>query len=251
MIGRHVDDQDAMGRVAAAMNVGRAPEGRVRHRSLEERREIGREARKALRRSEHASHVPAPGRPDPVELLLGQAKSRVPELVLLRHARMATSEFAFFRGTAIIQASDLGAVAHTAITTQLCGDAHLSNLGLFAAPDRRLVFDLNDFDETLPGPFEWDLKRLAASFVVAGRDLGLPAKSSRRIASTAARAYRELMAHAASLGALDIWYARIDADGMREYAGKWDVEKRVNRLHEKARRRTSEQAVGKLTQFLG
>ena len=135
-----------------------------------------------------------PGRSrDPVGLLLGQAASRVPELVPVRHGRMLVSAFTFYRGAALPMAADLATTPASGLRVQLCGDAHLSNFGAFASPERRLVFDVNDFDETLPGPFEWDVKRLAASFAVAGRDNGFPAKARRKIALAAAEGYRTAM----------------------------------------------------------
>src|SRR4029077_2993737 len=130
---------------------------------------------------------------DPVGLLLGQAKTRVPELVPVRHGRILLSPFAYFRGAALPMAADLATTRSSGLRVQLCGDAHLSNFGAFASPERRLVFDLNDFDETLPGPFEWDVKRLVASLVVAGRDNGLGAKKRRRVRGAAAAAYRKAM----------------------------------------------------------
>ena len=149
------------------------------HPSVEERTERGRAARKVIPRSAHAEWEPAPDRRDPVDLLEEQAATRVPELVPLRYGRMLVSPFTFYRGAAYLMAADLAALPRTDLHTQLCGDAHLSNFGIFAAPDRTLVFDCNDFDETLPGPFEWDLKRLAASFAIAGRDLGFAKKRPR------------------------------------------------------------------------
>ena len=136
---------------------------------------------------------PKPHRPDPVELLEDQAKARVPELVPIRYGRMLVSPFTFFRGAAYLMASDLAGGPRTGLHTQLCGDAHLSNFGVFAAPDRRLVFAINDFDETLPGPFEWDLKRLVASFAVAGRDRGFDDRTRSKINTTVGRHYREAM----------------------------------------------------------
>ena len=152
------------------------------------------------------------GRPDPVGILEEQNATRVPELVPIRHGRMIVSPFTFYRGGAAIMASDLSRTPTTGLRVQCCGDAHLSNFGMFAAPDRRLVFDLNDFDETLPAPFEWDVKRLVASFVVAARDNGHRRKEQRAAARAAAAAYRTTMAKAATMRFLDVWYARIDAE---------------------------------------
>ena len=152
------------------------------HRSAEDRAAAGKRARAASPRRGHAEFAPAAGRPDPVEVLEAQATTRVSELIPIRYGRMLVSAFTFYRGGAALMAGDLAATPHTDLQVQLCGDAHLSNFGVFAAPDRRLVFSVNDFDETLPGPFEWDVKRLVASFAVAGRDRGFDAK--QRAAST-------------------------------------------------------------------
>ena len=169
-------------------------------------------------RSAHAEWQPAPDRPDPVEMLDEQAASRVPELVPLRHGRMLVSPFTFFRGAAEQMAVDLAGSPRTGLEVQLCGDAHLSNFGAFAAPDRRLVFSVNDFDETLPGPFEWDVKRLVASFAVAGRDRAFDAKTRRSICATAARGYRQAMRGFARMGNLELWYARIEAEDVARAA---------------------------------
>ena len=165
----------------------------VPHLSVAERAARGRAARAEVPRSSHAVFEPAARRPDPVALLESQAASRVPELVPVRYGRMLVSPFTFYRGAALIMASDLAATPHSGLRVQLCGDAHLSNFGLFAAPDRRMVFDLNGFDETLPGPWEWDVKRLAASFAVAGREIGYPAKQRSEIVRETVRGHREAM----------------------------------------------------------
>ena len=144
-------------------------------------------------RESHVSWEPWPGRPDPVDLLEEQAKSRVPELVPIRYGRMMASPFAFFRGAALVMAADLAHTPDSGLRVQACGDAHLSNFGAFASPERELLFDLNDFDETLPGPWEWDIKRLAASFAVAGRARGLSASERRNVLLSGARSYREAM----------------------------------------------------------
>src|SRR6476659_6939264 len=157
--------------------------GKVEHFTVAERAARGKAARAEVPRSSHAGWEPPPQRPDPVELLEEQAQTRVPELVPIRYGRMLVSPFTFYRGAAYLMASDLAGAPRTGLTVQLCGDAHLSNFGSFAAPDRRLVFSLNDFDETLPGPFEWDVKRLAASVAVAGRSLGFSDKHCARAAA--------------------------------------------------------------------
>ena len=154
--------------------------GRVEHLSPAERVARGKAARAEVPRSAHAAWEPPADRPSPVDLLEEQAKTRVPELVPIRYGRMLVSAFTFYRGAAYLMASDLSGLPRTSLRAQLCGDAHLSNFGAYAAPDRRLVFSVNDFDETLPGPFEWDVKRLAASFAVAGRDRGFRRQAARK-----------------------------------------------------------------------
>ena len=152
----------------------------------------GKDARAAASLESHAEFAPA-GKRDPVGLLLGQARTRVPELVPVRHGRMLVSAFTFYRGAALPMAADLATTPASGLRVQLCGDAHLANFGAFASPERRLVFDVNDFDETLPGPFEWDVKRLAASLAVAGRDNGFPVKARRKIVLAAGEGYRTAM----------------------------------------------------------
>jgi uncharacterized protein (DUF2252 family) len=165
-------------------------------------------------RSSHASWEPRGDRPDPLTLLDRQASTRVPELVPIRYGRMLASPFAFYRGAAAVMAADLAVTPSTGIPVQLCGDAHLSNFGGFAAPDRRMVFDINDFDETLPGPWEWDVKRLAASVSVAARDCGVGRKARRRIVASAVRAYRTTIRALAPMRNLDVWYLRVEADAL-------------------------------------
>ena len=177
-----------------------------------ERAARGKAARAVAPRSGHGDWEPASDRRDPVELLEEQAASRVPELVPIRYGRMLVSPFTFFRGAAYPMAADLAGAPRTGLEVQLCGDAHLSNFGAFAAPDRRLVFSINDFDETLPGPFEWDVKRLVASFAVAGRDRGFDAKQRQSINRRVTRSYREAIKGFAGMSNLDLWYARIDVD---------------------------------------
>ena len=180
------------GEVATRATVGEsAGNGKIPHLSLRERAARGKAERAEVPRSVHGEWSAPAGRRDPVELLEEQAASRVPELVPIRYGRMLVSPFTFYRGAAYLMAADLAGSQRTGLRVQLCGDAHLSNFGGFAAPDRRLVFDINDFDETLPGPFEWDLKRLVASFAVAGRDLGFPVKQRRTVNVAVTRAYRE------------------------------------------------------------
>src|SRR5262245_36280273 len=174
----------------------------------------GKAAREKASRSSHAEWKPAKGRKDQVKVLEGQAKSRVPELVPIRYGRMLASPFAFFRGAAAVMAMDLAKTPQSGLRAQLCGDAHLSNFGIFAAPDRRLVLDVNDFDETLPGPWEWDVKRLAASFELDGRDRNFTPKETRAAVRATARECREAMRSCAAMGTLAVWYARLDVDAL-------------------------------------
>src|SRR5689334_16917063 len=225
------------------------PTDRVEHFSLTERAARGKAARATLPRSMQGDWQPAPDRPDPVALLEEQARTRVPELVPIRYGRMLVSPFTFYRGAAYLMASDLSTGPNTGLVAQLCGDAHLSNFGFFAAPDRRLVFSINDFDETLPGPFEWDVKRLAASFTVAARDLGFDEKTRRSVVLATARAYREAMASFAGMRHIDVWYTRLDAD-MIVKGFSVDMTPRAKRRMEadlaKARTKDSVRALAKL-----
>jgi len=215
-----------------------------------ERTEAGAALRTAVPRRSHGDWEPASDRPDPVAVLTAQDETRSPDLVPIRHGRMATSAFAFYRGAAAIMAADLASTPTTGLVTQLCGDAHLSNLGVFATPERRLLFDLNDFDETLPGPWEWDLKRLAASFTIAARSNGVDQRNDSEAALACAKAYRTAMADFARASALDTWYARVNVDEtlekLRATASKKSV-KSTEAQVAKARTRTSLQAARKLT----
>jgi uncharacterized protein (DUF2252 family) len=192
---------------------------------------------------------------DPVRLLLEQGESRVPELVPVRHGRMMVSPFTYYRGAALPMAADLSRTTTAGLQVQLCGDAHLSNFGVFGSPERRLLFDLNDFDETLPGPFEWDVKRLVASMVVAARENGLSAKRARRIAVTAGAAYREAMRDFATQPYLDVWYAHLDVERMMRAlredttssVAKNPGIKNSQQQLDKIRTRDSTQAASKLT----
>ena len=182
------------------------------HPSVEERKAQGKAARQQAAPADHAGWTPVPDRPDPVALLEAQNTTREPDLVPVRHGRMMVSPFTFYRGAAKIMADDLKDTPTAGLNVQLCGDAHLSNFGVFASPERTLVFDVNDFDETLPGPFEYDVKRMAASFTIAARNNAF-AKSDVRVATTASvRAYREAMTEFADADTMDIWYAHISAD---------------------------------------
>jgi hypothetical protein len=180
------------------------------YRSQAERRAEGKSLRDAVPRAEHSGWNPPRKRRDPVELLLAQNEGRVLDLVPIRHGRMSQSPFAFYRGTAAIMAADLAHTPSSGLRVQTCGDAHLSNFGAFATPERGVIFDINDLDETLPAPWEWDVKRLTASVVLAGRHIQLKQKESARAARAAVRSYREHMAEYAFMKALDIWYDRID-----------------------------------------
>jgi uncharacterized protein (DUF2252 family) len=194
---------------------GASGDPKVPHLSPRERAARGKAAREEAPRARHAEWEPWAERPDPIALLEEQAASRVPELVPIRYGRMAASPFAFFRGAAYVMAADLASTSRSGIQAQLCGDAHLSNFGGFASPERDLVFDVNDFDETLPGPWEWDLKRLAASIAIAGRERGFTAKQRRDVVAAAVRQYRESMHLFAGMRNLDIWYSRLNAAEIR------------------------------------
>ncbi len=210
--------------------------------------EIGREARRHAPRSAHAEHVKAPDRSDPVALLAEQNTSRVDWLVPIRHSRMRVSPFTFFRGAARIMATDLAETPVSGIHVQLGGDAHLSNFGAYASPERRLVFDANDFDETLRGPWEWDLKRLAASVMIAGQHLELPKARCRKVTDEVTSAYHESMAGYAAHGLLEVWYDHMSIDEVRAAAGdRALLQQRLDRFERKARSKTSLQALEKLT----
>jgi hypothetical protein len=220
-------------------------------RAADDRAAAGRAARQASPRASHGEWSPAAGREDPVAILERQSEKRIGELVAVRYGRMLRSSFSFYRGAAAVMAADLAAAPSTGLRVQLCGDAHLSNFGTFAGPDRRLVFDLNDFDETLPGPFEWDVKRLAASVEVAARGRGFPAPARRRAVRATTRRYRETIRELAELRTLEVWYARHDVDellaGYRHEASASDV-RRVNGNIAKARAKDSLRALSKLTE---
>ena len=214
--------------------------------AVETRMAEGRAERESVPLEAHGEWAAPSGRPDPIAILEEQNATRVPELVPIRHGRMIVSPFTFYRGGAAIMASDLSRTPSTALRVQCCGDAHLSNFGVYAAPDRRVVFDLNDFDETLPAPFEWDLKRLVASFVVAARDNGHRRKEQRAAARAAAEAYRRTIARAAAMRFIDVWYTRVDAEDL---LGELEDKATVKAAHKslaKARTRTS---LGSLSKF--
>jgi uncharacterized protein (DUF2252 family) len=214
----------------------------------------GKQARKAAPRSAQAHWQPGPDRVDPLAVLAEQDKSRVPELVPVRYGRMLVSAFTFYRGAAAIMAADLAAAPDSGLRVQLCGDAHLSNFGVFQAPDRRLVFDINDFDETLPGPFEWDVKRLAASVVIGARDRGFGEAEGGGAALAAANTYRSAMTGFAAMKELDVWYARLDVE---EFQQRWGslmdkaARRRLDKNLAKARGKGSLRALEKLTEQRG
>jgi uncharacterized protein (DUF2252 family) len=188
---------------------------RVQHLNVDERQARGKESRNQTPLSTHTGWVAATDRPDPVGLLEEQNATREPDLVPVRHGRMLVSPFTFYRGAAKIMAADLANTPTAGLNVQLCGDAHLSNFGVFASPERQLLFDLNDFDETLPGPFEYDVKRLAASLIIAGRNNGFAKADTRTVTMASVAAYREAMATFAGMHTLDIWYARLSEDELR------------------------------------
>jgi uncharacterized protein (DUF2252 family) len=235
---------------------------KVPHLSVDERRAKGGQARDHTPPSSHTGWAPATDRPDPVGLLEEQNRTREPDLVPVRHGRMLVSPFTFYRGAATIMAADLDGTPTAGLQVQLCGDAHLSNFGAFASPERRLLFDLNDFDETLPGPFEYDVKRLAASFTVAGRNNGFGKADTRAATQASVAAYREAMATFATMGTLAIWYAHLDEDQLQRGVQSATAEvkkaskktakavkqvgKNVRKGAAKARTRDSLQALSKL-----
>ncbi|WP_432042861.1 DUF2252 domain-containing protein [Streptomyces cadmiisoli] len=223
-----------------------------------ERAARGKQARSLLPRSGQGRFEPGGGRPDPIDLIEAQSAVRVPELVPIRYGRMLESPFRFYRGAAAIMAADLGAAPHTGLTTQLCGDAHLLNFRLLGTAERHLLFDINDFDETLPGPFEWDVKRLATSLVIAGRANGFSERERADVTAACVRSYRTRMREFAGMHTLDVWYARDDAEdldtmlaGTEGKALRAEVRRRAGEATSRARTRTSMQAFEKLTRLTG
>jgi uncharacterized protein (DUF2252 family) len=213
----------------------------------------GKAARSAAPRASHAEFEPAADRSDPVELLERQARTRVPELVPIRYGRMLASPFTFYRGAAAIMAEDLASTPCSGLQVQCCGDAHLSNFGVFGSPDRRLVFDLNDFDETLPGPWEWDVKRLAASMLIAAQTNGLRRRHQRRVVLECVAGYRTTMASFATMGNLEVWYSRFEIESvLAKYADQFKPRsvKGAQKALAKARTRDSMSALSKLTQVI-
>ncbi len=221
--------------------------------TIDEQVARGKEARSRASRSSHAEFAPVRDRFDPIDVLEDQARTRVPELVPIRYGRMTSSPFAFFRGAAAIMARDLAATPASGIHVQACGDAHLSNFGLFASPERRLVFDLNDFDETHPGPWEWDVKRLATSILIAARSNRFSVGDQARIVLATLFAYRNTMRQFAEMENLAVWYAQIEADTvLAQHASQFKAGavRRTRKALEKARTRDSMAAFSKLTQVI-
>ncbi len=217
-----------------------------------ERYAAGKALRGKAPRSSHAEWAPDPERPDPISILEESNKTRLEHLVPIRFGRMSLSPFAFYRGTADIMASDLAKTPVSGIQAQLCGDAHLSNFGAFASPERRQVFDVNDFDETLAGPWEWDVKRLAASVVIGGRQNGYTAQESRQAVVRCVQRYRESMQQFALMNHLDVWYFHLDVESIlamaRGMAGRKELQKRVGRASARASKRTRLETFPKLTE---
>lgn len=207
--------------------------------SPDERRAQGKVLREAAPREAHGGWKPAKARRDPVELLIESNEGRVAELVPIRFGRMLQSPFAFYRGAAAIMAADLASTPSSGVRVQACGDAHLLNFGGFATPERQIVFDINDLDETLPAPWEWDVKRLTASVVIAAHHLRLTESEAARAATATVRAYREKMADYSSMRALDVWYDRISVDRVLAEAPSDEIRKRITRRLQKARQQSS------------
>jgi uncharacterized protein (DUF2252 family) len=232
------------------MATAMAPAPAASHPTVAERMARGKAARSEVPRSSHAELRLPSRRPDPIKMLERQAKTRVPELVPIRYGRMLVSPFTFYRGGAAIMASDLARTPVSGLTVQCCGDAHLSNFGVFGSPERRLVFDLNDFDETLPGPWEWDVKRLAASMLIAARDNGYPVKNQDQVVLDTVEEYRTAMAGFAAMKNLEVWYAHLDIEAALQEFGsqlKPKAVKRTAKAIAKARTKDSMAAFSKLT----
>ena len=211
-------------------------------------RQEGRSVRKRVPRSSHAAWRPDPQRRDPVTILEEQETARIPELLPIRHGRMLATPFTFFRGAAAVMAADLASTGSSGLRVQACGDAHLLNFGLYATPERALVFDVNDFDETLPAPFEWDVKRLAASLVVAGRDNGFSDRDCELAARSSVTAYRLRMGTCAQLGYLDVWYNRLAVDDLAALIDTAHGRALGGKVLRKAQRSTNLGALNRLTE---
>jgi uncharacterized protein (DUF2252 family) len=232
--------------------VSEAPSA-IPHLSVAERVARGKAARAEVARSSHAVFEASSNRPDPVEVLERQAQTRVPELVPIRYGRMLVSAFTFYRGAAMIMAGDLAATPRSGLSVQCCGDAHLSNFGVFASPERRLMFDLNDFDETLPGPWEWDVKRLAVSMLIAAQDNGFAVSDQDQVVLDTVAEYRTAMAGFAAMNNLDVWYSHLDIEATLQELGpqlKPAQVKRTEKALAKARTKDSMSAFSKLTHIV-
>jgi uncharacterized protein (DUF2252 family) len=248
--GTEKDAKTAVTRTGGSVARSTKPTAAVPHLSVAERVARGKAARHEVPRAGHALFEPLSTRADPVELLERQAKTRVPELVPIRYGRMLVSPFTFYRGAALLMANDLEATPRSGLTVQCCGDAHLSNFGVFASPERALVFDVNDFDETLPGPWEWDVKRLAVSMLIAARSNGFRAKEQDQIVLDTVGQYRTAMASFAGMKNLEVWYANLDIESvLQEYASQFKPKavKRSEKTLAKARTKDSMTAFAKLT----
>jgi uncharacterized protein (DUF2252 family) len=231
----------------------RAPGTVLPHLTEAERVSRGKAARSEVPRESHATYEPSPVRTDPVELLEHQAKTRVPGLVPIRYGRMLVSPFTFYRGAALLMAQDLATTPRSGLTVHCCGDAHLSNFGLFGSAERRMLFDINDFDETLPGPWEWDVKRLAVSMLIAARDNGYKRKYQDRAVLKTVQAYRKAMHEFAAMKNLEVWYSRLDVEEvLAKYSEELEPEalKRTEKNVAKARTRDSMAAFAKLTEIV-
>src|SRR5262245_27955595 len=243
------EERDVAKTKASAIEVEISPTVVKLGPSVEDRMAAGKALRDRVPRTSHATYEPTPDRADPLDLLESQSKDRLQELVPVRYGRMMTSPFAFYRGSAIVMADDLAHTPVTGIDVQACGDAHLANFGIFATPERNIVFDLNDFDETLPGPWEWDIKRLAASFVIAGRHRGFDAPTIRLATTGVVRAYGLRLREFSAMRNLDVWYHRLDVTTLLQ-ALQGQARSRVDKAVEKARLRDSLQAQSKLTEVV-
>jgi len=217
--------------------------------SRSESKQKGKALRERVPRASHGVWLPAFDRPDPISLLQQQDEGRIQDLLPIKYGRMLESPFTFLRGSAVVMAQDLSASPATGIQAVICGDAHLSNFGIFATPERKLVFDINDFDETYIGPWEWDLKRLAASAVVAGRDNGFKEKVCRELAADMAEIYRKAMGRFSQSLTLDVWYYHVDVDDVQMVFNKTSKRagKKSKKLVEKARTKTQQRTLSKLT----
>lgn len=225
-----------------------APE--PRRRGIDDRADAGRAARRVLTRTDLGAWHPSLRTQDALATVLAQSRERVPRLVPIRHGRMAHSPWTYYRGGAAVMAADLATRPHSGLEVQLCGDAHILNFGLWATPERSLSFDLRDFDETLPGPFEWDVLRLAASFVVLARDVGVADDDAVEAATLMARTYREAMHRFAAMGELEVWYEQVHIDRFVGFFVAEEREQITREITAEASRRTSRGAARKLVHLV-